>query len=478
MHNRNHQILRSGIKLSIENGALIRDLCALNADLESQVEDRTKEVIHAANTDNLTGLPNRRRLLDWMEANLALENEGEAAALFLDLDRFKEINDALGHDAGDLVLQEAVARLEAALPEGAILGRWGGDEFIVVLPHGTAAARAAAELGTAMIAAIGKPFDLNGQTVTPGLSVGYATFPSHARTKRDLLTAADLAVNEAKRTGRGRVVGFKPALAHEQNRHYSLSRELSDGLAAGDFSLDYQPIIDRKTGQVTAFEALARWTHPELGEIAPGEFIPIAEESRLILDLGDWVLRTACGEIAKWDRDDFAPSLAVNVSVRQLASEDFAMRVQQILVQSGLAPGRLELEVTEGIFAVGSDAVTHANIESLRALGVSLAIDDFGTGYSSLSRLVSLPVSTVKIDRSFVAAMDGIGGPVIESTLLIAQRLGLRVIAEGIETVQRAERLSELGIDLVQGYYYGFPSPAIWQSPPRAKEAEEHRRTG
>lgn len=406
-------------------------------------------------------LPNRRGLIKWMNLRLDPARKEQAAALFLDLDHFKQINDALGHAAGDEALTTAVERLANLLPDKAILARWGGDEFVCVLPHRPDAAAEAAQLGQRMISAIGEPFMIEGQTVTLGLSVGTALFPSQAGSHKDLILAADLAVAEAKKAGRGKVVCYDEAYSLTQKRRYDISRSLPSAIESGQFQLHYQPIIERRSGDLYGYEALARWHHPQLGDIGPGEFVPIAEETGAILALGDWAIRTACEEAAGWTQRERAPSVAVNVSVRQLSEEGFALRVAQILTQTGLAPRRLELEVTESVFAEDQMETTSDNLESLRALGVTLSIDDFGTGYSSLSRLLSLPVSTVKIDKSFVAELTGKGAKVIESTLLIAGRMGIRVIAEGIETSQQAQVLADLGVDLFQGYYFGRPAPLV-----------------
>ncbi|WP_375290851.1 putative bifunctional diguanylate cyclase/phosphodiesterase [Qipengyuania sp.] len=465
VHRRNHHLLRSAIALRIENRGLVDGLQKLNGELEAKVEERTQALTQAAYTDGLTGLPNRRSLLEWMDERLDPAASQPAAALFLDLDRFKEINDALGHAAGDEALIEAAKRMRASLPADAMLARWGGDEFVLVLPHRKDALDRARSQGHDLIAAMAEPFILEGQIVSLGLSVGMALYPTHAESVRTLLLAADLAVAEAKRAGRGRVVCYDADYAAAQKRRYDLSRALPAAIADGDLALHYQPIVDSKTGRIYGYEALARWDHQQLGTISPEEFIPIAEESDVIVVLGEWALATACADASKWTGTNRSATIAVNVSVRQLASADFCLAVARILARTGLAPTRLDLEVTESVFADDNLASARAAIQSLRALGVGLSIDDFGAGYSSLSRLLSLPVSTVKIDRTFVREMDGLGGPVIESTLLIARRLGLRVIAEGIETAAQASRLRDLGVELVQGYYYGHPAPDIWDTP-------------
>ncbi|MDH7972660.1 EAL domain-containing protein [Sphingomonas sp. AR_OL41] len=458
VHHRNHWVIRHSIELKIENLSLVRDLQTLNYDLERRIEERTAALVNAANSDSLTGLPNRRRLLAWMHAHLNPDDGREAAALFLDLDRFKQINDAMGHEVGDRVLQQVVARMTRLAPAGAMFARWGGDEFVLVLGHGDDACGRAERIANALIDAINRPFEVEGQTISIGLSAGLAIFPTDATTYEALILAADLAVAEVKRQGRGKVLSFCESYAATQKRHFDVSRALTEAIHIEQLVLHYQPIFDARTGHIHGYEALARWNHPTLGAVSPDEFIPIAEESDGIIALGDLVLRRACADAVGWTTSRHAPIVAVNVSVKQLREADFALRVAKILTLTGLPAGRLELEVTESIFAQDHIDATRSSIESLRAIGVSLSIDDFGTGYSSLSRLLSLPVTTVKIDRSFVAAIDGNGGAVIESTLLIARRLGISVIAEGVETREQFERLSAMGVELFQGYYFGKPA--------------------
>jgi diguanylate cyclase (GGDEF)-like protein len=464
VHKRNHVAIRYSMELKGENLDLVRDLQALNADLEQRIEDRTEALVNAANSDSLTGLPNRRRLLSWMHTQLYPDNGLEAAALFLDLDRFKQVNDAMGHEVGDRILQAAVGRIKSLVPQGAMFARWGGDEFVLVLGHSDSAPSQADRVANALIEAVSQPFEIDGQSNSIGMSAGLAIFPTDATTHEALILAADLAVAEVKRQGRGKVLSFCESYAATQKRHFDVSRALSKAIEIEQLSIHYQPIFNRRTGDIHGYEALARWNHPTLGAVSPDEFIPIAEESAGIIALGDLVLRRACTDAAGWTTSTHASIVAVNVSVKQLREADFALRVAQILAQTGLAPGRLELEVTESVFADDHIDATRASIESLRAIGVSLSIDDFGTGYSSLSRLLSLPVTAVKIDRSFVSALDGKGCVVIESTLLIARRLGISVIAEGVETEAQFEHLAAMGINLFQGYYFGRPSPAAVNS--------------
>ncbi|TPG53889.1 EAL domain-containing protein [Sphingomonas glacialis] len=458
VHNRNYVTIRHSVVLKNENLDLVRELQVLNIDLEHRIDERTKALIDAANSDSLTGLPNRRRLLSWMHTHLAADNGRNAAALFLDLDCFKQINDAMGHTVGDRVLAAVAERLGSLIPENAMFARWGGDEFVIVLGHGDDVFCQAQRVGHALIDATAQPFQIDGQSLSVGLSAGLALFPGDASTHEALILAADLAVAEAKRQGRGKVLTFRDSYAATQKRRFDVSRALPEAIRVEELVLHYQPIFNWRTGHIHGYEALARWNHPKLGTINPDEFIPIAEETDRIIALGDLVLRRGCAAAVEWTTSDHAPIVAVNVSVKQLRESDFALRVAKILAQTGLAAGQLELEVTESVFAEDYIDATRSSIESLRAIGVSLLIDDFGTGYSSLSRLLSFPVAAVKIDKSFMSTLDGSGGAVVESTVLIARRLGISVVAEGVETAEQAALLSAMGVDLFQGYYFGRPS--------------------
>jgi diguanylate cyclase (GGDEF)-like protein len=452
----NHAISRHSISLEIENGALMEDLKRLNAGLETMVAERTQALAQLASRDALTSLPNRRGLMDWMQDRLG-EGE-EAAILFLDLDRFKQINDAMGHEIGDQVLRATAARLAQRTPENAMLARWGGDEFVMVIAGGAGLRQRARSIAASLVEAVDYPFEAEGQNLSLGLSVGVAFYPADARTHQDAILAADVAVAEVKRQGRGHVLAYSEPYGETQRRRFDLGRALGEAIKAGDFTLHYQPIVNARTGRVISLEALARWRHAELGDIRPDEFIRLAEETDRIVALGDWVLQRACADAATWASPDGAPRVAANISVKQLLSDGFPVRVMQILTQAGLPAGRLELEVTESLF---DDAHIDRMLEAvaaLRAIGVSVHIDDFGVGYSSLSRLQSFPVSAIKIDRSFVAQLDGHGRVIVESAVMIARRFGMAVTAEGIETAEQAEAMRELGVDYMQGYYFGRPA--------------------
>tara|TARA_R100001129_G_scaffold167480_1_gene135117 strand:+ start:552 stop:2618 length:2067 start_codon:yes stop_codon:yes gene_type:complete len=459
VHDRNHKVTRRALKLSIENRRLVEELQSVNAGLEDTVATRTRQLANAANSDDLTGLANRRGLIEWMKRHLDPDDAREASALFLDLDRFKQINDAMGHSVGDQVLKTASQRMMACLPEGAVLARWGGDEFVIVLPQGTNVRTTARDVSTCLIESIAEPFVIDDHAMTIGLSIGASFYPTDARDHRDLILAADLAMAEVKRNGRGASLEYSETLSLVQRRRFELGRALGAAIENDELYLEYQPIVDCSTGRIDAFEALARWRHPTLGEINPAEFIELAETTDRINALGDLVLEKACREAATWPCSDHAPKVAVNVSVKQLRDETFAVKVMGILARAKLPPGRLEIEVTESLFETDHQAIIKQTIASLRALGVFIAIDDFGTGYSSLSRLQNLPVTSVKIDQSFVADLDGNGRAVIESIIMIANRLKLDVVAEGIETETQLDTLIGMGVTCLQGYLLGHPTP-------------------
>lgn len=458
VHDRNHKVTRRALELSIENRRLVEELQSLNTGLEDTVARRTRQLANAANSDDLTGLTNRRGLIEWMERHLDPDDALEASALFLDLDRFKQINDAMGHAVGDQVLKVASQRMMTCVPEGGVLARWGGDEFVMVLPQSANVRGTARDVASCLIERISQPILIDDHAMSIGLSVGVSFYPTDASDHRALILAADLAMAEVKRNGRGASLEYCETLSLVQRRRFDLGRALGAAIENGDLFLEYQPIVDSSTGRIHAFEALARWQHPTLGKINPAEFIELAETTDRINALGDLVLEKACLEAATWPCSDHAPKVAVNVSVKQLRDDTFALKVMRILARAKLPPGRLEIEVTESLFENDHPAIIKQTISSLRALGVFIAIDDFGTGYSSLSRLQNLPVNAVKIDQSFVADLDGKGRAVIESIIMIARRLKLDVVAEGVETDAQLDTLIGMGVNCLQGYLLGHPS--------------------
>ncbi|WP_162148930.1 putative bifunctional diguanylate cyclase/phosphodiesterase [Asticcacaulis sp. AC466] len=456
-HANNHNVLRQSLDLEHDNISLIADLKDLNGTLESKILDRTRALKEIAHNDLLTNLPNRRGLMEWAKALLKDHSNLAVAVMFLDLDRFKQINDALGHDIGDRVLVNVSGQINKQLPPGAILARWGGDEFVVAMPLTAAEPNIVQYLCDRIIGAVNHPFVLNGETIRLGVSIGLAFYPDDDKSFTDVIHAADLAVTEVKRTERGRALAYSETYAEVQRRRYDLSRSLAQAIGTDELTLVYQPIVSAVTGRVVAHEALARWNHPSLGAISPEEFIKLAEDTDKIVALGEWALYQACKDATGWGKDGAQIKVAVNASIKQLVHSQFDLKVVQILNQTGLSPARLEIEVTESLFDDEHLEQVLRCVKNLRELGVEVHIDDFGTGYSSLSRLHKFPVTAIKVDRHFINDIDADGRVIVESAVMIARRFGFEVIAEGVETIEQAQILYELGVDKFQGYYFARP---------------------
>lgn len=456
-HRNNHGVLRQSLTLQQENTQLINNLQEFNNHLENRVAERTEALRRIAHYDVLTGLPNRRGLIEWMETGLNENSKQEAAILFLDLDRFKQINDALGHDIGDKVLQTIAYRFKELCPDNAILGRWGGDEFLIITAQEENARANAEKLAKKLIETATAPLQMNNEILGLGLSVGIAYFPTDANNYKDVIHAADLTVAEVKRSGRGQTLTYNETYVETQRRRFDLSRALSDAITQNKLLLVYHPIIDSHSGNVTTLEALVRWRHPVLGEINPEEFIHLAEDTDKIIALGDWVLNTACSAVTSWKSSNPLIKIAINISLKQLLVNDFPSKVNRILQQHDLKPDDLILEVTESLFGIEYHDSTLATAKELRQRGIEIQIDDFGIGYSSLSRLHEFPVTAIKIDRSFIHQLEKQGAVIIESAIMIAKRMNMKVIAEGVETLEQAKILAGLGVDSLQGFYFSEP---------------------
>jgi diguanylate cyclase (GGDEF)-like protein len=392
---------------------------------------------------------------------------GAGAVLFLDLDHFKDVNDSRGHDAGDRLLIAVAARLRAAVGERDTVARLGGDEFAVHLAGVTdpgAAARAADRL----LAALAAPFSLDGQVLTTGGSVGIAIADAAYARPEELLRDADLALYRAKAAGRGGYALFDPAMHARLLDRLALEGDLARATERDELRVYYQPMVALSSGRVTYLEALVRWQHPVRGLVAPGDFIPLAEETGLIVPLGRRILATACRQVVAWGRaypDTPPPGLAVNLSPRQFRDPGLVDGVQAILAETGLAAARLTLEVTESV-AMERVEETLATLAALRALGVRLALDDFGTGHSSLAYLRELPLDTLKIDRSFFRDTPQ-NRVIVRAVTALAHGLGLAVTAEGLETAGQVAWARAAGCDRGQGYYFARPLPpeeiaALW----------------
>ena len=417
--------------------------------------------------DPLTGLPNRLLLLDRLEQVLAQKasTRRQGALMFIDVDKLKMLNDTLGHHKGDLLLQQVALRLSGCVDETDTVARLGGDEFVVMLEDlGTDPASAttkARSLAEKVLAQLREPFDLGGYQHYTTSSIGVTSINSQQDSVSEVLKQADLAMYQAKTTGRNALCFFDPDMQANINASAAISSDLHAGLHKHQFVLHYQPQVDRH-GCVSGVEALLRWQHPERGLILPADFIPMAEETGLILPLGQWALATACEQLAAWAKWPQAASLsiAVNVSVRQFRHPDFVDRVIAEIARTGIHPQRLKLELTESLLADGME-VTLAKMGTLKALGVTLALDDFGTGYSSLSLLKRLPLDQLKIDRSFVAELltDRADAAISRTIITLAHSMSLEVMAEGVETQAQQDMLIAQGCDQFQGYLFSKPLP-------------------
>jgi diguanylate cyclase (GGDEF)-like protein/PAS domain S-box-containing protein len=441
----------------------LQGLPAFTAHLRdiSERKRQEAEIEHLAYHDPLTGLANRRLLRERAEQVLALARRGGwgVALGYLDLDRFKEVNDSLGHDVGDELLKEVAKRLRGSLREEDVLARLGGDEFAILLSE--AHEESVATVARRLLEKLRQPFRVAGHSLHVSASLGLAFFPQDAQDLPELMRAADVAMYRAK-DERGSFAFYRAELNPYSRERLNLEQQLHQALEGHGLALHYQPIVELSQGRVRRLEALLRWLHPTRGLILPAEFIPLAEESGLVRRLDRWVLRQAARRAVSLGLE-----IAVNVSAKSLASPDFPQGVEAVLGESRLEPGRLWLEITEAALLHDPDTALH-NLEALRALGVRIALDDFGLGYSSLSRLKRLPLGLLKVDRSFVA---GIGQEphdeeIIRAAVALGHGLGLEVLAEGVESAEQLEWLRQVGCDLAQGYFLG---PAVPPDEPGAE---------
>ena len=419
-----------------------------------------EQISKMARFDNLTGLPNRLSLHEDLARALdhAQSAKSRCAMLMIDLDRFKAVNDTLGHPVGDKLLAQVSARLKGMMERGMTCGRLGGDEFAVVL-HNVPSATAAEDLAQRIIQAISRPYVVDNHQLFVGASVGYAIGPTDGATVETLTRNADLALYKSKDKGGNVVAAYVASLHAQAEERRVMEQELRGALERGEFELYYQPVVTAADGLLNGFEALIRWTNKKLGNVSPGRFIPLAEDSRLIAPIGEWVLRTACAEAMKWPSN---LKVAINVSAEQLTDASFASVVVSALAQSGLPPQRLEIEVTESVFLRDGGGAAQL-LDQLIGLGIRLSLDDFGTGYSSLGYLRKTQFSTIKVDRSFVvgAAKGSIESiAIIRAVVALADSLGMSTTAEGAETEVEVDTLRALGCSNIQGYYYGRPMPS------------------
>ncbi|CAN7210464.1 putative bifunctional diguanylate cyclase/phosphodiesterase [Massilia sp. LjRoot122] len=424
----------------------------------SDISERKRveaQVRHQAEHDVLTGLPNRALFLDRMHHALATwrRQRDSFAVLFLDLDRFKAINDNNGHQTGDAVLREVAARLRGCVRRVDTISRLGGDEFVVLLAD-IGGGDQAAHVANAVMQAVSRPIDVAGQTLSLSASIGVAICPTDGVDVDTLMHHADVAMYHAKQNGRSSFRFFSPEMNARMVERGDIEKRLRQALERGEFVLEYQPELDIGSGKVIGMEALIRWRHPERGLLLPHAFLPVAEECGLIVPIGDWVLREACTRARSWRDAGHAVTVAVNLSDIQFLHGRLLDTVDAALAQSGLAPAWLDLEITEGAIMRGDDGLD-ATVAALRERGVQLTIDRFGTGLSSLSSLRRFPLSKLKIDRSFVSDIehDPMDAALIPAIIAVARSLRLRVVAEGVETEEQLRFLRQHGCDEYQGYY-------------------------
>jgi diguanylate cyclase (GGDEF)-like protein len=421
------------------------------------------QIARLAHYDELTGLPNRNLFASHLAHALtrARRLDQSVALLFIDLDRFKHINDALGHDVGDEVLKIVGERLSEALRASDLLARLGGDEFVVIAED-VAPSEAAAALAAKLIAAVDRPIKVGGHELTLTASLGISRFPNDGTDVQTLLKNADTAMYRAKEQGRNGFQFYSPHMGSANRDRLALETHLKKAVQErNQFVLQYQPRVSLRDGRITGVEALVRWQHPERGLVPPGDFIPLAEELGLIAPLGDWVLRTACTQAVTWQRAGLGLRVAVNISARQLHGGTFLADLRACLAQTGLQPNWLELEITESVMMQRTQHVTEL-LQSLEALGVALSVDDFGTGYSSLAYLKRLQVDSLKIDQSFVSGVpaDDEDVAIVRAVVALARSLHLEVVAEGVEERAQLDFLRSEGCDAAQGYLIGRPMSA------------------
>jgi diguanylate cyclase (GGDEF)-like protein/PAS domain S-box-containing protein len=418
-----------------------------------------EKLAYLAHHDPLTSLPNRTKFREDLEQTLRLVNrDGRVAVLCLDLDHFKEINDSLGHPIGDDLLKDVACRLRTSVREGDTVARLGGDEFAIVQAGIDLQASESSSLAERLVEILGAPYDIQGHQLNIGVSIGIAFAPNDGEDPDQLLKNADMALYRAKEDGRGTYRFFEPGMDARAQARRLLEIDLRAALTRDEFEVHYQPIHDLNTGQITAFEALIRWKHPLRGMISPMDFIPLAEETGLITQLGDWILRKACMDAAGWSRE---VRVAVNLSPVQFKNSNLVQSVISALAASGLVPQRLELEITESVLLQDSEA-TLAALHKLRRFGVKISMDDFGTGYSSLSYLRSFPFDKIKIDRSFVhelATRDD-SMAIVRAVTGLGKSLGISIVAEGVETNEQLGLLRTEGCTEVQGFLFSRPRPA------------------
>lgn len=430
-------------------GAIVRDITVR--------KDNEERLFRLANIDALTELPNRAAWRNCLDDTLF---SGQSATVFLvDVDRFKEVNDTLGHSAGDAVLREVGERLKAGCPEALMVARLGGDEFVILAASNDEPS--ARRVAAALVEGIAKPITFVGEKIEIGVSIGIAFAPEHGTKAEELLGAADLALYKAKAAGKGRYELFTPAFRAVAVARRAFELELKQAFEHGEFELFYQPQVSIVTGKVTGAEALIRWNHPTRGLLSPASFIDVLSEKPSAPQIGAWIMRTACRQAALWQAAIPGFRIGVNLFEAQFRNGQLPGVVEEILQGTGLPPETLELEIVENVL-LRNDDNTLRLLQDLRALGVGLAFDDYGTGFASLSLLKRYPVTRLKIDRSFIrdVTVDREDAAVVHVVIYLGRSFGMEVIAEGVETIEQLEFLKQQNCAEAQGYLFGKPMPA------------------
>jgi len=461
---KNGEIYPEWLTVSVVHGAAgeVSHYIGIFADITER-KHAEEHILHLAHHDALTNLPNRLLFFDRLEQSIhqAKRNRRKVALLFIDLDFFKNINDSIGHQVGDMLLQAVAKRLSSAVREGDTVARLGGDEFVVTLP-GVREAEDAVQVAQKIIQAIAQPYEVGGYTLNITASIGLSVYPDDGHDVVTLVKNADTAMYHTKEQGRNDYQFFTKEMNARARERMQLENALRSALANGEFHLAYQPQYALRDGAISGIEVLLRWQHPQLGTISPAKFIPIAEEIGVITAMGEWVLREGCRQYVAWyhGRED-GPRLAVNISAMQFRQTDLVALVEQVLAETGMPAQRLELEITEGIFMESAD-VAVSTLQRLHDCGIQITLDDFGTGYSSLGYIKQFSIDRIKIDQSFVRDLTESRDDeeIVSAVVSLARSLHLQVLAEGVETEAQLEKLRALGCDEVQGFYLSRPLTA------------------
>ena len=475
-HARGHWINLEALGSNQLNHAGIQGVVLTSRDVTERKQAEARAT-YLAHHDSLTGLPNRLLMQDRLNQAItqARRSGGQVALMFIDLDRFKLVNDSFGHVIGDTLLKQVARRLTDCLRDTDTVARLGGDEFTIMLPD-VASPQGAGEVAERILSEFAQPFSEAEQELFVSASIGISLFPRDAAVPEDLVSHADTAMYSAKDSGRNNYCYFTEGLNHEVRQKVMMESGLRRAIERGELRLFYQPKIDLASRRVIGAEALVRWQHPTLGLVPPGKFIPIAEESGLIVPLGEWVLNAACAQLCAWQKEGHELQVAINVSARQFQQRNLADLVLRAMAASNVDPKFIEIEVTES--AIMNDAQSSiSTLEAMKSRGISISIDDFGTGYSSLSYLKRLPLDILKIDQSFVrdVTTDHNDAAIVRAIIGLARSLGIKVIAEGVEDDRQLSFLNAYGCNYGQGYLFGRPlAPETFIEVMRGRQARRH----